>query len=132
MDTRRFSPLLLLGDIASFVFFAIIGLSSHDEGYTGANLARVVLPFMLPWLAIATITGLYNKPASSEPSGVVKPVMMAWLPAWAVGLALRSLVWGREFAPAFAVVTLVINSGVLLGWRAVAVMLLGKGEAKAS
>jgi hypothetical protein len=132
MDTRRFSPLLLIGDIASFVFFAIVGLSSHDEGYSGANLARVVLPFLLPWLVIAYLTGLYKKPATSEPASVVKPVLMAWLPAWAVGLVLRSTVWGREFAPAFAIVTMVINSAVLLGWRAAAVMLLHKDEAEVS
>jgi hypothetical protein len=132
MDTRRFSPLLFIGDIASFVFFAIVGLSSHDEGYSGADFARVVLPFLIPWLAIAYFMGLYHKPASSEPSSVVKPVLMAWLPAWAVGLVLRTVVWGRDFAPAFAIVTLVINSGILLGWRALATMLLHKDEAKVS
>lgn len=132
MDTRRFSPLLLFGDIASFLLFAVVGLSSHEKDYSPAAFARVVVPFLIPWLAAAYFTGLLNRPESSEPAGVVKAVMMAWLPAWAAGLALRSLVWGREFAPAFAIVTLVINSAILLGWRAVAVMLLGKDEAKAS
>jgi hypothetical protein len=132
MDTRRFSPALLIGDIATFLLFAIAGLSSHDEGYTASSLTRVILPFLLPWLVIAYLMGLYKKPETSEPASILKRVMMAWVPAWAVGVALRSLVWGREFAPAFAIVTFVINSALLLGWRAVAVMLLGKSEAKAS
>ncbi|MGE3982966.1 MAG: DUF3054 domain-containing protein, partial [Dehalococcoidia bacterium] len=107
MDTRRFSPLLLIGDIASFLLFAVVGLSSHEKDYSPAAFARVVLPFLIPWLAAAYFTGLFNRPVSSEPASIVKPVMTAWLPAWAVGLALRSLVWGRDFAPAFAIVTLV-------------------------
>jgi hypothetical protein len=132
MDTRRFSPALLLGDIAAFLLFAVAGLRSHDEGYTFSNLTRVVLPFLLPWLVIAYVTGLYWKPESAEPASVVKPVIMAWVPAWAIGVALRSLVWGRDFALAFAIVTFAVNAVLLLGWRAVAVMLLGKNEAKVS
>jgi hypothetical protein len=132
MDTRRFSPALLIGDIATFLLFAVVGLSSHDEGYSLSNLTRVILPFLLPWLVIAYLMGLYRKPETSEPASALKPVMMAWVPAWAIGVMLRSLVWSREFAPAFAIVTFVINSALLLGWRALATMLLGKDEAKVS
>jgi len=131
MHTRRFSPLLLAGDIGFFFVFALIGLSSHEKDYSPAAFARTVLPFLLPWVASAFVSGLYTKRAGVEPASVVKPVLLAWLPAWAVGLALRSLVWGRPFVPAFAIVTLVINGALLLAWRATAAA-LQHDEAKAS
>ena len=123
--------MLLAGDIAAFVLFAVVGLSSHEKDYSPAAFARTVLPFLLPWLVTAGITGLFNRRADIDPADLVKPVLAAWLPAWAVGVALRSLVWGRSFSPAFAIVTLVINAALLLGWRATAAA-FQKDEAKAS
>ena len=109
--------MLLLGDIAAFVLFAVVGLSSHEKDYSPAAFARTVLPFLLPWIASAAVIGLY-RPSTNDPAKLVGPVFKAWLPAWAVGIALRSLVWGRAFSPAFAIVTLIINAALLLGWRA--------------
>jgi hypothetical protein len=47
-------------------------------------------------------------------------MLMAWAPAWVIGLVLRSLVFGRAFAPAFAIVSFVTNAVLLLGWRLIA------------
>ena len=123
MDNRRFSPVLLSGDVAAFVLFAVVGLSSHEQDYSPAAFARTVLPFLLPWLVTAGVAGLYRRRTDVGPSSVIKPVLIAWLPAWAAGLALRSLVWGRAFSPAFAIVALLVNAALLLGWRATAAAL---------
>lgn len=130
MNIRQISPILIVGDIAAFLLFAVVGLSSHEKDYSPASFARTVLPFLLPWLAVAFASGLFRPTRGVDPSSVLKPVALAWLPAWAVGLALRSLLWGRPFVPAFAIVTLVLNLVLLLCWRATHVALQDDGSSE--
>jgi hypothetical protein len=101
--------------LACFLIFALLGLRSHEDGVTAGGLLRAAVPFQASWLVFSYLTGLQRRSASDtdDPAGVMK----AWLPAWAVGLVLRSLVFGRAFAPAFAIVSLLFNSGLLLAWR---------------
>jgi DUF3054 family protein len=111
----RVSALILADDLTCFAVFGLLGLRSHGEGLTLANFARAVLPFSLAWLVMATILGALRRMPAPDP--LVRRVLVAWLPAWAAGLAARILVFGRSFVPAFAVVSLVVPALFLLGWR---------------
>lgn len=120
MDLRRFSPLLLVGDVAAFCLFALVGLRSHDEDPLTAAFARTVLPFLGAWLLVAVPAGLLNRSVNRDPAAAVKRVLLAWAPAWALGLALRSLIWDREVFTAFAIVSFLGMGLVLAAWRAAA------------
>jgi Protein of unknown function (DUF3054) len=109
---------LVIGDLVCFLIFALVGLRSHDEGYTLANLVRVFVPFGAGWLiagAALTFNGWPDTPRTTDP----RRVLAEWLPAWLIGLVLRAVVFGHGFVFAFAVVSLAFNAALLVLWRAV-------------
>src|SRR5262245_16558940 len=99
--------LLLAGDLFCILLFAVAGSRSHADGLTIEYLLRAAGPFMVAWLASALAFGVYRRGTSWTAGSAWKAVLEAWLPAWLLGMALRSLVFGRPFVPAFAVVSLV-------------------------
>ncbi len=103
---------LLVGDLVCFLIFAGLGLRSHEDGVTASGLLRAAVPFQVGWLVFSFVTGLQRKP-TTEPRELIK----TWVPAWIVGLVLRSLVFGRPFAPTFAVIAFLFNSVLLFAWR---------------
>jgi hypothetical protein len=42
---------------------------------------------------------------------------MTWPPAWAFGMAMRVIIFGRSFVPAFAIVSLLFVGVLRIGWR---------------
>jgi hypothetical protein len=112
---RRFDLVLLAGDMACFAVFALIGLRSHEDGISGASLLRVTTPFQAGWLVAAAVlsqlSGVRGQPYRP------RTVLLTWLPAWALGLAIRGVLFGRGFSPVFAVITFVTNALLLLAWR---------------
>ncbi|HLF77420.1 MAG TPA: DUF3054 domain-containing protein [Dehalococcoidia bacterium] len=112
------SAALLGGDLLCFLVFALLGLRSHEDGITASSLLRAAAPFQAGWLASSYLIGLHRR-RDAVGSDAAQLVLKTWLPAWAVGLVIRSLVFGRAFAPTFAIVSLLFNSGLLLMWRCV-------------
>jgi len=111
--SRLPAVLLLAGDLACFLAFAVIGLRSHEDGVTASGVLRAAVPFQAGWLVFSTLLGLQSARAAATP----RRVLIAWVPSWALGLALRTLVFGRAFAPAFAVISFITNAVLLVGWR---------------
>ena len=115
-------PLLVLtGDLACFLVFAALGLRSHEGGITLDGLLRAAVPFQIGWL----LSVLFIAPRRSAASDGVGGLLRVWVPAWIVGLVLRSVVLGRAFAPTFAIVSLLVNGLLLLVWRIAARRLIG-------
>ncbi|HEY7268488.1 MAG TPA: DUF3054 domain-containing protein [Dehalococcoidia bacterium] len=106
---------LIAGDLVCFAGFALVGAHSHDEALTAYNLMRGGGMFALAWLALAAVTGLYGRRRYD-----LKAAALAFVGCWAAGLGLRWLLFGHAPKPGFAVVALVINGALLLGWRAMA------------
>jgi hypothetical protein len=50
---------------------------------------------------------------------ITKPrnVVRVWIPSLVFGLLIRSLVFGRAFAPTFAIVAFLVNGLLLILWR---------------
>jgi len=112
----RVSALTLAADLTCFVLFGLLGLQSHAESLNLANFARAVLPFAVAWPVTAAAFGVLRlKPANGP---FARRLLAAWLPAWAAGLAARTLVFGRPFVPAFAFVSFLVPAFLLLAWRA--------------
>jgi hypothetical protein len=126
MTPRQQTTLLVLGDCLVFIAFALIGLKNHEEGITLNGIVRNAVPFGAAWLIAATLTGLYRPGWQYSDEGLLQKVGTTWLPAWAFGLALRSLyVWHWPVA-AFAGVVLITAGLMLVLWRSIAAWLLNR------
>jgi hypothetical protein len=103
--------LLLAGDLACFVAFALLGLRSHEDGITLGSVVRAAVPFQAGWLAVNLL--LARPGATSD----ARQVARLWVPGWAIGLVLRTLLFDRSFAMTFAIVALLVNGVLLMVWR---------------
>jgi hypothetical protein len=116
-STAKLSQVLLLaGDLVCFLIFAVLGLRSHEDGITADGILRAAVPFQVSWAVVSTL--LRGQPGVGE---IAKPrnVIRVWIPALVIGLVIRSLVFGRDFAPTFAVVAFLVNGLLLVLWRCV-------------
>jgi len=93
-----------------------MGLRSHEDGITPDGILRAAVPFQVSWVVISLL--LRGQPGVGE---ITKPrnVIRVWIPSLVFGLAIRSLVFGRAFAPTFAIVAFLVNGLLLVLWRCV-------------
>jgi hypothetical protein len=113
----RLSPWwVIAGDLAIFFAFGLVGLNSHDRAATVSAFSRAILPFAAGWVLFAYLAPWTRITAACTPEQVGR----AWIPAWLVGLLLRSLVFGRQFAPTFAIIAFLFQGVLLLLWRLLA------------
>lgn len=124
MDRR--SALALAGDLLALSAFALLGLASHREPFTLANFLRAGGPFLGAWLLAALAAGGYRTGALLSLRWVLLRGVPAWLLAWTLALLGRSLWLGRPMPLAFGLVTLLVAGGMVLGWRALLALALGR------
>lgn len=119
--SRRLPVLTLVTDAVLVVVFAAIGRATHDGavlGPLGTGLLTTVWPFLaalaLGWL----ITGVWRAPLALVRTG---------LPLWAItvvlGVILRAAS-GQGIAIAFVIVAAITLAVFLLGWRAIALLVV--------
>ncbi|HEX5370207.1 MAG TPA: DUF3054 domain-containing protein [Dehalococcoidia bacterium] len=111
-NTRTREAGLVAGDLLCFLIFALLGLRSHEEGITASGIVRAAVPFQVGWLILSWSLGLHKRRTSDA-----RRVMRTWVPAWAVGLIIRTVFFDHSFAPTFGVVSLLFNACLLLIWR---------------
>jgi hypothetical protein len=119
---RTRQGLLFAGDLACFVVFAVLGLRSHEDGITLEGIVRAALPFQAGWLLINALLGKHVSPTQS------RQVLRLWVPAWALGLILRTLLFDRSLAATFAIVSLLVNGVLLMLWRSLLAPVLLRGR----
>jgi hypothetical protein len=113
---RPASPRLAYGDAASLLVFTVLGLRFHNIALGPGEILRTVAPLWLAWFAAAWALCTYRRPAAWR-------LLLTWVVAVPVGLALRQLWLGRPFGPSFAIfvgVALGLTLVCLLVWRAIA------------
>jgi FtsH-binding integral membrane protein len=108
----------LLLDVCCVLAFVAIGRASHHDGDSLAGLAAVAWPFLAGLAAGLSAARAWRRPAAIVPAG-----LGAWLGSVTVGMLLR-VVAGQGTALAFIGVALAFLGLFLLGWRAVAAVLL--------
>ena len=111
---------LLAGDLICFLVFALLGLRSHEDGVTPNSLLRAATPFQAGWLIAGLVPALDESRSEHRRTGVLR----RWMPAWVIGLGLRTLLFDRSFEVSFAVVAFIANGLLLLVWRSVLARLL--------
>ena len=128
MTARQQTALLVIGDCAVFLAVSLIGLRNHDEGITLNGIMRNAVPFGASWLLFAALYGLYSRTWLDDTDAPWQKVSSAWLPAWLLGLVLRSLYVWRWPVPAFASVVLITAGLLIVLWRMAAAWLLKRSR----
>ena len=108
---------LIVGDLIMFGLFVALGRRSHNESVSVGEIVTVAAPFAIGWVAVAPWCKLFRPEIYGNPKLALQRTALAWTLAAPLGLALRTVVWGREFKPAFAITTYIFNLLLLLVWR---------------
>ena len=105
---------LVVGDCAALVTFALVGLSSHDKGIGLHGLARDALPVVAGWLIAAGLFDLYKR-------GGRLRFLRTWFVGITGGTLVRGLVLHRHVLGVryltFLLVSLIVTLVFLLAWR---------------
>ncbi|GAA2549519.1 DUF3054 domain-containing protein [Mycolicibacterium diernhoferi] len=114
--TRR-TAAALAADLVCVIVFCTIGRRSHAEGLTVAGIAETAWPFLTGTLAGWLAARAWQRPTSLYPTGLI-----VWVVTVAVGMLLRKAT-SAGTAPSFIVVASITTAVLLLGWRAIAMVL---------
>ncbi|WP_144764366.1 DUF3054 domain-containing protein [Curtobacterium sp. 9128] len=120
MTDRTWGWLAALIDVVLIVVFALIGRSSHGEANSVGALWTTAYPFLAGWAIAYVTSGAWARPLRTWPTGVV-----AWILTVFVGMAIRvatgqGVVDGNPLPISFVIVATIVLGVFLLGWRAVA------------
>jgi len=116
----------LLADLACVLLFCTLGRRSHDEGLSVAGIAGTAWPFLTGTTVGWLLARGWRRPLALTPTGVV-----VWVCTVAVGMLLRKAT-SAGVAVSFVIVASSVTAALLLGWRAVAAMLLARRAAQRS
>lgn len=114
-DTRPAVTALAV-DIVCVVVFCALGRRSHAEGLTLAGIAETAWPFLSGTLLGWVISRGWRAPTALAPTGVI-----VWLATVVVGMLLRKAS-SQGVAVSFIIVASVVTALLLLGWRAIALV----------
>lgn len=113
---------LVVGDVVVLLAFLTLGTLRHTTvAFLTANptyILGVWAPFLIGWGVVSPIVGAYAAGAAETAKSSVPLVVRSWIPAAAVGLALRAFVFRGGAAPAFIIVMVISGIVSLGGWRA--------------
>jgi hypothetical protein len=126
------TALLIAGDALAFLVFAALGRSSHGEAAGPSailQVAETAAPFAIGWFAVAPLIGACRATVVSQPRAMLGRTALAWLMAWPIGLGLRALARHAPIPMSFAIVVLVTNMIILLGWRGLFAWFLARRRA---
>lgn len=123
MPTRPIAALSGCADVVAVVVFAAIGRASHGESGDFFGLVGTAAPFLVG-LGAAWATPVVRGHPAGLRAGVV---VLAG--AGLLGLLLRAAFTGR-LPLSFAVVTLVALATLLLGWRALSMLIANRAATR--
>lgn len=104
-------------DAVCLVVFAAVGRQTHAEAWTGAFTTAA--PFLVGGAIGWALWWAVRREAPVGLSGGA----VVWLAAVVAGMLLRQLT-GQGTAWTFVIVTLIVTGVLLLGWRAIAALIL--------
>jgi Protein of unknown function (DUF3054) len=105
-------------DVLCVLIFVVIGRANHTQGESLAGIASTSWPFLCGLAAGWAASRAWRRPLTLRPAGLV-----VWLCTVTLGMILR-VVSGQGTAVGFIIVALAFLGLVLLGWRAVARLLI--------
>jgi len=115
----------VLADVAAVAIFVVVGRLSHDETLTASGLVRTGWPFVIGVVGGYIGIVLTRWPALSLRGGTVIAVK-----TFVIGLVLRYGVANDGTPFAFVVVTIVVLTALMLGWRLATLAVLRRSESR--
>lgn len=112
---------LLLLDAALIVIFAMIGISSHDGALDAASVARVAIPFLVPYFVLSLALKPRRFIHNIFPIGIV-----LWIATVILGPVLRAALFQDTSALAFVLVTAGVLALFLIGRRIISTLITRK------
>ncbi len=121
VELTSLSVALAAVDVLLLSTFVVLGEFSH-YGVTATAFARApgtALPFLLGWIVLAPLAGVYGAAARRSARAAVARTAAAWIGTVVVAQSLRATdAFPGDFALPFVVVSLVAGLVLLLPWRA--------------
>lgn len=105
-------------DIALVLVFVLIGRGAHDEAFTFAGMFQTWWPF-----AAGLAIGWLVTVAWRRPLGILVPGVVIWIATVAIGMLLR-VASGQGVQFAFVIVATITLGVFLVGWRAIASLIV--------
>lgn len=132
LDVSRWTAVLAVGDLVVLTAFVAAGQYRHSgvNPFTlPGQLLGALAPFLIGWVAVALIGGLYTHDALLGPRRMVSWTLPAWILGAIIALALR----GTELFPGtlvglFPFVAMVFGGLLIVTWRGVAAVVLPRPE----
>jgi len=120
IDPSRRTAGLVAGDAAALGAFVWAGAVNHGYAPAAAPLRYLgaLAPFLLAWVAVAALAGLYTSDATTTVRRAVGWAVPAWLVALPVAHGLRVVVFRGGTSPGFLAVSGLVGGTLLVGWRA--------------
>lgn len=126
----RRSLLVAAGDLLVLAALLAVGVSQHGSDPLADPLAtaETMAPFLLAWLPVAALAGLYDADTIASLGRTIRLTAVGWLGAANVGLILRSSpLFDGGAAWMFTLVITGLGLVVLLGWRGAIAAVSGRG-----
>jgi len=103
--------ILVVGDLAAFFLFALVGIASHEKNISLAIFARSFLPLAVSWLTLGAALGAFRLRRPSL------RLLALYLVCGVLALVARSVIFDRELLNAFFAIALAGNGIMLFTWR---------------
>jgi hypothetical protein len=106
---------LAVADLVALVVVFTGGAMRHNGPTFPADAPvawlLTILPFLLGWLLVGPVVGVYSAGAAESAKAAIPLAVRAWVPAAAVAIGLRALVFEPgPVVPIFALITLVTGA----------------------
>ena len=120
-SSRRTAVLAFFADVVLVLVFVLIGRASHDENPVLGALVTL-WPFLVGLVVGWIVSRGWRLPLAIDHTG-----LFVWASTVVVGMLLR-FASGQGVQVSFIIVTFVVLGAFLLGWRAIARLVLRRRE----
>jgi heme/copper-type cytochrome/quinol oxidase subunit 3 len=132
-------PVIAVVDALLVVLFATIGRSNHGESLTPAGIIETAWPFLLAlavgWAFAYVLSAIRgHEPGQAQtfsPGRIFPEGVIIWVSTVAVGMTARGLLTEDGVQVSFVIVATIVLGIFLLGWRAIARVVLARRQASA-
>jgi hypothetical protein len=114
---------LLIGDIFVLALITITGFATHGEIERVHRMLTTFIPFIIAWLIIAPIFGLFHDEITREANQLWR-VLWAMIAVAPLAAWLRGLWLNTPILPIFVLVILGVSAPIMLLWRIIYLVLL--------
>ena len=110
-------------DALAVIVFIAIGRRSHDESGSVTGFLHSVWPFLVGAAVGWAIAAVVTRPRAFAPATLWPAGVTVWVSTVVIGMLLR-VASGQGTALAFCIVASIATAVLLLGWRAVAALVV--------